>query len=68
MVPPKGQATAKIAVLVSTYTVYANHARPEWVNDPAWRAALVAQNQAWGAYPHNQIGRASCRERVCNGV
>ncbi|MBC7728054.1 MAG: N,N-dimethylformamidase large subunit, partial [Microbacteriaceae bacterium] len=55
VVPPKGQASAKIAVLVSTYTytVYANHARPEWVNDPAWRAALVAQNQAWGAYPHN---------------
>ena len=55
VVPPKGQATAKIAVLVSTYTytVYGNHARPEWVNDQAWRAALVAQNQAWGAYPHN---------------
>ena len=55
VVPPKGQATAKIAVLVSTYTytVYGNHARPEWMNDPAWRAALVAQNQAWGAYPHN---------------
>ena len=55
VVPPKGQATAKIAVLVSTYTytVYGNHARPEWMNDSAWRAALVAQNQAWGAYPYN---------------
>jgi N,N-dimethylformamidase len=55
VVPPQGQASAKIAVLVSTYTytVYGNHARPEWMNDPAWRAALVAQNQAWGAYPYN---------------
>lgn len=55
VVPPKGQATARIAVLVSTYTytVYGNHARPEWIHNPAWRAALVAQNQAWGAYPYN---------------
>ena len=55
VVPPQGQATARVAVLVSTYTytVYGNHARPEWINDPAWRAAHVAQTQAWGAYPHN---------------
>ncbi|MDH4392924.1 MAG: N,N-dimethylformamidase large subunit [Aquabacterium sp.] len=55
VVPPRGQASARIAVLVSTYTytVYGNHARPEWINDPAWRAALVAQNKAWGAYPYN---------------
>ncbi len=55
VVPPKGQAHAKIAVLVSTYTytVYGNHARPEWMNDPAWRAAHVAQSKAWHAYPYN---------------
>ena len=55
VVPPLGQPTARVAVLVSTYTytIYGNHARPEWMTDPAWRAALVAQNQAWGAYPHN---------------
>ena len=31
VVPPKGKRTAKIALLVSTFTyvVYANHARPE---------------------------------------
>lgn len=55
VVPPKGRATATIAVLVSTYTytVYGNHARPEWMNDPAWRAAHVAQTKAWHAYPYN---------------
>ncbi|NDG38499.1 MAG: N,N-dimethylformamidase large subunit [Betaproteobacteria bacterium] len=55
VVPPKGQAHAKIAVLVSTYTytVYGNHARPEWMNDPAWREAHVAQSKAWHAYPYN---------------
>lgn len=55
VVPPKGQATARVAVLVSTYTytVYGNHARPEWMADPAWRAALVAQAHDWKAYPYN---------------
>lgn len=55
VVPPRGTATAPVAVLVSTYTytVYGNHARPEWMTDPAWRDALVAQNAAWGAYPYN---------------
>ncbi|MEI8303818.1 MAG: N,N-dimethylformamidase beta subunit family domain-containing protein [Burkholderiales bacterium] len=55
VVPPRGQANARIAVLVSTYTytVYGNHARPEWMNDPAWRAAHVAQARDWGAYPYN---------------
>jgi len=55
VVPPKGQANAKIAVLVSTYTytVYGNHARPEWMNDPRWREAYIAQTKDWGAYPYN---------------
>jgi N,N-dimethylformamidase len=56
VVPPKGKATAKIAVLASTftYTVYGNHARPEWFKDPAWQAAWRKQSKAWpGAYAHN---------------
>src|SRR5690606_2146695 len=55
VVPPKGQKTADICVLVSTFTyvVYGNHARPEWLTDPAWRTAWEDQAKAWGAYPHN---------------
>ena len=55
VVPKKGAAHAKIAVLVSTYTytVYGNHARPEWMNDPAWRQAYIEQAKAWDAYPYN---------------
>ncbi len=55
VVPKKGTAHAKIAVLVSTYTytVYGNHARPEWMNDPAWRQAYIDQAKAWDAYPYN---------------
>ena len=55
VVPPKGRASAKIAVLVSTftYTVYGNHARPEWMIDPKWRAAYIDQARAWKAYPYN---------------
>ena len=55
VVPPKGQQTSKLAVLVSTftYTIYGNHARPEWSADPKWRDAWIAQTKQWGAYPHN---------------
>ncbi len=55
VVPPRGRATADIAVLASTftYTVYANHARPEWDRDPEWRAAWCEQTADWGGYPHN---------------
>ena len=55
VVPPKGTATAPIAVLVSTftYTVYGNHSRPEWAWDAQWKADWKAQAAAWGAYPHN---------------
>ena len=55
VVPPKGTANAKIAVLVSTYTytIYGNHARPEWMSDEKWRAAYVEQAKAWKAYPYN---------------
>jgi N,N-dimethylformamidase len=53
--PPRGKKTADLAVLVSTYTytVYGNHARPEWQRDPAWRQAWIEQTKAWGGYPHN---------------
>ena len=55
VVPPKGTRTAPVAVLVSTftYTVYANHTRPEWSQDPQWKADWKAQAAAWDAYPHN---------------
>ncbi len=55
VVPPKGTQTAKLAVLVSTftYTVYGNHARPEWTADPKWRDAWISQAKDWNAYPHN---------------
>jgi N,N-dimethylformamidase beta subunit-like, C-terminal len=55
VVPPKGRTTAKIAVLASTftYTIYANHARPEWDRDPQWQAAWRRQSADWGGYPHN---------------
>ena len=55
VVPPKGTATASVAVVVSTftYTIYANHARPEWSRDPQWKADWKAQAADWDAYPHN---------------
>jgi N,N-dimethylformamidase len=55
VVPPKGTQTSRLAVLVSTftYTVYGNHARPEWTADPKWQAAWKEQAKAWKAYPHN---------------
>jgi N,N-dimethylformamidase len=56
VVPPKGKQTAKIAVLASTftYTIYHNHARPEWQRDAAWKDAWIKQSAEWtGAYPHN---------------
>jgi N,N-dimethylformamidase len=55
VVPPQGKPSAKIAVLISTftYTIYANHARPEWRTLPEWQQAWRDQAAAWGAYPHN---------------
>jgi N,N-dimethylformamidase len=55
VVPKLGTSKAKIAVLVSTYTytVYGNHARPEWFADPAWQKSYIEQAKAWHAYPYN---------------
>lgn len=55
VVPPKGKRTADIAVLASTftYTIYANHARFEWGEDPSFSRDWRAQAAAWNAYPHN---------------
>lgn len=55
IVPPKGRTTADLALLVSTftYTVYGNHARPEWSNDADWRERWKRQSSAWGANAHN---------------
>jgi len=55
VVPPRGRATAAVAVLASTftYTIYANHARPEWDLDPEWQSAWRQQAESWGCYAHN---------------
>ena len=56
VVPARGVATARLAVLVSTftYTIYGNHARPEWSADAAWKAAWKRQAAEWpGAYRAN---------------
>ena len=47
--PPKGKRTADLCVLASTFTysVYGNHARPDFV--PSWKDRF----ERWGAYPHN---------------
>ena len=47
--PQLGQATAKTCVLVSTftYTIYGNHARPDY--EPSWLERIAE----WGAYPNN---------------
>ena len=54
VVPPKGERTADVCVLMSTYTytVYHNHARPE-AKTGWWRKAWDEQAKAWGAYPAN---------------
>lgn len=54
VVPPKRTTAAPIAVLVSTftYTIYANHTRPEWSRDPQWKADWKAQAAEWDASPH----------------
>lgn len=55
VVAEKGKPRADIAVLISTftYTVYGNHARPEWFALPEWQQAWRDQAKAWRAYPHN---------------
>ena len=55
VVPPRGKATARVAVLASTYTytIYGNHARLEYETDADWRERWQAQSNAWGCYPHN---------------
>ena len=47
--PPKGECRANLCVLVSTFTysVYGNHARPDFA--PSWKDRF----ERWGAYPHN---------------
>ena len=57
---PKGKPRAKLCVLIPTftYTVYGNHARPDF--EPSWKDRI----EAWSAYPHNpaehtQYGRST---------
>ncbi len=46
---PAGKPTAKLCVLVSTFTyvIYGNHARPDY--DPSWQERIGD----WEAYPYN---------------
>lgn len=46
---PKGTRSAKLCVLVSTFTyaIYGNHARPD--HKPTWQQRI----DEWGAYPYN---------------
>ncbi len=55
VVPAKGTRGADIAVLASTftYTIYGNHARPEWERSRDWQEAWLDQARAWGCYAHN---------------
>jgi N,N-dimethylformamidase len=55
VVPAKGKPTAKVAVLVSTftYTIYANHARPEYRLSKRWAEGWRKQVAEWPASPHN---------------
>ncbi|MDT8326756.1 MAG: N,N-dimethylformamidase large subunit [Roseovarius sp.] len=47
--PPRGRPKARLCVLVSTftYTIYGNHARPDY--EPSWQDKITERN----AYPHN---------------
>jgi N,N-dimethylformamidase len=56
VVPPKGRPSARIAVLMSTftYTIYANHARPEFRLSRRWAEGWRKQAADWvDATPHN---------------
>ena len=55
VVPALGKASAKVAVLASTYTytVYGNNARPEWDADAQWQQRWRDQAAQWEGYPHN---------------
>lgn len=49
IMPVKGERRARIAVLASTFTysIYGNHARPDYA--PSWQDRI----KEWGAYPNN---------------
>ena len=47
--PPRGKRNADLCILISTftYTVYGNHARPDY--SESWQERI----KEWGAYPYN---------------
>ena len=51
ILPPRGKRTADLCLLISTftYTVYGNHARPDFQD--SWRNRI----RDWEAYPYNPV-------------
>ena len=51
ILPPQGKRTADLCLLISTftYTMYGNHARPDFQD--SWRNRI----QDWNAYPYNPV-------------
>ncbi|KAB2850737.1 MAG: LamG domain-containing protein [Hyphomicrobiaceae bacterium] len=54
VLPPKGKKTSDVCVLMSTFTyvVYANFARPTWV-DPEFKRAWHERQQELASFPYN---------------
>ena len=63
--PPAGRRTNDLCVLVPTftYTVYGNHARPDW--EPSWREVAAARG-AWPVNPaeHRDYGLSTYNDHA----
>ena len=63
--PPAGTRTARLCVLVPTFTyaVYGNHARPDW--EPSWQAVAAARG-AWPVNPaeHRSYGLSTYNDHA----
>lgn len=54
VLPPKGKKTGDVCVLMSTFTyvIYANFARPTWV-DPEFKRAWYERQKDWSSFPYS---------------
>jgi len=63
--PPEGRRTHRLCVLVPTftYTVYGNHARPDW--EPSWAGVATARG-AWHVNPaeHRDYGLSTYNDHA----